>query len=739
MFHKFIPLSATFGLFCSPAVKAEESTEFFATTKLTGVVRFVIGSGFRGAGYANFAQAAALTETNNLYGHRVYDGSVDAIQNRFINRIDSPLSQGEAFIYYRANAPQFLSRELAFSTSWTGYIPNNIITAANNSINAFAEPANLNVMQGVGAGQNLILNGPNKKILAEANLTRLSLFTDSGFRQAVNLPSSSFTLEFLLPATNINQPLQADQIALQDRYGRSNVLFATTSGSSSSEFNSSRILLDRKDMQALLTLANQARRVKNYSFLSSCGDVINKPSGVVDPIVIAEASQRNYLAVNPAGLNIDNFGAAGTGLVVTPGGLVTNPTIYNNIINYLIAEYGSLSEQQRSVNYVHNAASKFIRNLAAYPTNKNYVADKNALTFSHDAFLNFNTSFHGQDQLLFRLRSNNIYSFAARSALPAAALAYDGAIIDWPNGDTPSIFVDRFFYSLPLTNKLLLSIGARIGQDAILPSRASFYNQSALLEFFSSAAGVIPSYTGSGAGLTYGPFAIDFLGLKDLRFGVGYLVNEADAVAPDQNNIMVQGLFGADTRFRVPLQLAWQSVDARWLLSANYAYERGNNSIGSVGTALALNPFMYPSLNQSNQFGFSLAHQLNDNFSISAAYGFAFINARYSSSVLGVEMTKAGDKATLNSWMLAFNFNNIFSNSDAAGIGIGAVPALLSNSSQWSIDSTNPIALETWYQFQLTDYLSISPGVFYISGVSNPDGIGAGGSWGGVIKTQLNF
>jgi hypothetical protein len=102
-------------------------------------------------------------------------------------------------------------------------------------------------------------------------------------------------------------------------------------------------------------------------------------------------------------------------------------------------------------------------------------------------------------------------------------------------------------------------------------------------------------------------------------------------------------------------------------------------------------------------------------------------------------MTKAGDKAALNSWMLAFNFNNIFSNSDAAGIGIGAVPALLSNSSQWSIDSTNPIALETWYQFQLTDYLSISPGVFYISGVSNPDGIGAGGSWGGVIKTQLNF
>ncbi|WP_295459586.1 hypothetical protein [Synechococcus sp. UW140] len=488
-FHTYIGPSfgGAFFLAClvfSPAVTATENTiteveatQFSATTKLSGIVRFVTGSGYRTAGYANFAQAAALTDIAQLYGQRAYDGSDLAVQNRFINKIPSPHSQGEAFIFYRASATPSLSRELAFSTSWTGYIPDNLKTASSSSINAFAEPADTNVMQGVGSGQNLILNGPARNIISQANLSRISIFSDSGFKQAVQLPSTNFTLEFLMPATNINQPLQADQISLQDRYGRSNVLFSTSSGSSSSEFSSAKILLDRKDMQAMLSLANEARRAKSYAFLNENGNIYYKHTGLYDPIVIASSAGRNYLATNYSGEAVKNFSAAGTGLVVTPGGFVTNPTIYNNVINYLIAEYGSLSEQQRKFNYVQQAAARLIRNLAAYPTNKNYVADRNAFTFSHDAFLNSSTSFSGEDELLFRVRSNNTYSFAARMANPAASLAYDGAVIDWPNGDTPFVFLDRLSYRFLLNKNIRISLGARVAQDSILPSRGSFYKQ----------------------------------------------------------------------------------------------------------------------------------------------------------------------------------------------------------------------------------------------------------------------
>ena len=101
---------------------------------------------------------------------------------------------------------------------------------------------------------------------------------------------------------------------------------------------------------------------------------------------------------------------------------------YGNPANYLIAEYGSLSEQQRNVSYVKKAAQAFVRSLAAYPANKNGVADRNAFTFGHDAQLNFNTSFTGKDLLNFRLRSNTIYSFAKRVGAPFADLAVDGSL-----------------------------------------------------------------------------------------------------------------------------------------------------------------------------------------------------------------------------------------------------------------------------------------------------------------------
>ena len=63
----------------------------------------------------------------------------------------------------------------------------------------------------------------------------------------------------------------------------------------------------------------------------------------------------------------------------------------------MIAEYGPLSQQQRNVSYVKKLLA-FVRSLAAYPANKNGVADRNAFTFGHDAQLNFNTSFTGKDQ-----------------------------------------------------------------------------------------------------------------------------------------------------------------------------------------------------------------------------------------------------------------------------------------------------------------------------------------------------
>ncbi len=758
-----------------------EATQFSTTTKLTGVVRFVAGDAYRGTGYATFGQAKALTDAAKLYGQRAYDGSTGGFQNRSTNAIADPLSQGEAYYYYRAGGNGATAtgttyqptktfaaqaRQLAFSSSWNGFTPTS--GAAGTVTNAFGGAASsANVISGAATGQRLLvsttipgttianpLNGnavgsTGIAVPYVANRERLSIYNKDGFSSAVKLPTSATvlapatanaTLQNLLPNSSTVLPLTGNEILLNDRYGNTSSLRVQTSGSGSSNYADSKILMDRKDTQALVQLANEARRAKTYTYTNSAGVAVTKLAGLYDPIAIDSTASRNYTGViNSAGAASATFGAVGTGLVVTPGGYVTNPTVYNNVINYLVAEYGSLSETQREYGFVKKSANKFIRNLAAYTTNKNYVADKNAFTFSHDAYLNFDTSFTGKDQLQFRIRANNTYSFAARAADPAAALAYDGATTEWPNAAKTGLYIDKLFYRFPISNYAVASVGTRLPQDAVLPSRGTYYTKDALLEFFNSSAGVFPSFTGTGVGLSLGNLGEKGFGMKGLSFGIAYLANESDAVAPDASNTMTQGWFGEDTRFRLPVQLAWQSNDKKWLFTANYAYERGNNSMGQVGTQLALTPFMYASLNDSNQFGFTLAWQAAKDFSITGAYGHASVQARYDSSVLGVKQADAGDSAVMNSWMVALNFKNVFLKGNSAGVAIGGVPSVISNQSGWNKDGGAPTAVETWYQFQVTDNISITPGVFYISGSSNSDGIGGGDVWGGVVKTQFNF
>jgi len=744
-----------------------EASQFSTSSKLTGSVRYGMGDAYRGPGLASFGQGAALTAAARLYGQRAYDGSHGAVQPRSINRIPDPLSQGEAFAYYRPTAGPALARQLAFSSSWAAFSPDR--TGSDPAPGAAVPPSASdgfyggNTAQMVGAANNGALLLP--ALGADAvpwlvPLLRVSVFVPSGFNTAfsgVTPGAPTGTLGFLKPGTNTFLPLQGDDLALRDRYFRTTTLRVRSSGSFSDDFSDFKILLDPKDMQALVQLANSARRVKGYSYVRGGsgfdpvgGIAVLKPVGVPDPISISESSTRIYTsACNQAGscgssstLVDGNLSGNGTALVVAPGGLVTNGNSYDSLLNYLLAEYGSLSESQRRVGYVQRAATKFIRNLAAYTNNLNGVADRNAFTFSHDAYLNFGTSFSGKDELGLRLRANNTYAFSGRVASPAAGLTYDGAVVEWPNNATQNIFVDKLYYRLPFAaggTDFVLAAGTRLGQDAVLPSRGTYYTKDALLNFFNSSAGIFPSYTGTGFGLAIGELGGKGFGLKGLSLGIAYLASEADAVAPDSNNSLNQGWFGNDARFRLPVQLAWQSEDRRWLFSANYAHERGDNSMAQAGTQLALTPFLYASLNESDQFGFSLAYQWTNDFSFTAAYGHASVQARYDNSVLGVAMAKAGDAAVMNSWMLALNFKNLFLKGNSAGLAIGGVPSLVMNQSAWNRDGGMPTALETWYQFQLTDNVSITPGVFYISGLSNSDGIGGGDVWGGVVKTQFNF
>ena len=690
------------------------------------------------------------------------------------------------------------ARQLAFSTTWQGVTPSasglttgdaglkagglyNFNTASQTTVSTAGQNGQILSIPGVNAYGNVVVNGSSVTQYFTPGKTRGSIYmkdgasTDNSY--VINGSAGGGLTEVFFASEGIKNNraaspvLRARDFYLQDKYGSTAKLRMQTSKSSSGNWKAKSVLLDKADYGALINLANKSRKVKSYQYyLANNSDptnagfltgatLVNKPTGVPDPVSLSDIS-RAYVAsngtptgavagaTNGAAILTGLKGTGNSGLVVAPGGFAQNNLIYGAPYNYLIAEYGSLSEQQRKTNYVKKAAQLFVRSLAAYPANKNGVADRNAFTFGHDAQLNFNTSFTGKDKLNFRLRANTIYSFAKRVGAPFADLAFDGSLPENWKGKK-EIFLDKLYYKFPVGDWGKVSVGTRAPQSSFT-TRGSMYTKDALLEFFNTAGGVYPSVTGTGFGVQVSKF-----GGKKLKVfngsvagSIGYITNEGDAANPASYDYLQEGFFGRDTRFRLPVQLAWKSKGKKWLFTANYAYERGMNSMGKVGTELARNPFGYSNLIESNQYGFTLAYKWNKQFQVTGSWGANSMSSRYDSSVLGIDMTSAGDSAQTNSWMIALNFKDVFIEGNKAGFAIGGVPTVTSSDSGWGTDSSQPIALETWYQFQVTDAISVTPGVFWVSGQTEQktgkygqvsvDG-SSGDVWGGIVKTEFKF
>jgi hypothetical protein len=251
-----------------------QATQFSTTTKLTGQVRFVMGDVYRGDGYANFGQGSALRNAAKLYGQRAYDGSTGGFQDRSTNMIADPLSQGEAYYYYRAGgngatatgttyqpaqtfAPQ--ARQLAFSTTWTGFTPEpgGTISGSDKALNSLLVNPNI-----PGTTIANPLNGGTVGTPYAPNRIRASIYTKDGYNGVYNSATTptgvtpatgnNRALEFLRPLTNTALPLTGNELLLEDRYGNTTPLRVQTSNSTSSNYSDAKILLDLKDMQSLV-------------------------------------------------------------------------------------------------------------------------------------------------------------------------------------------------------------------------------------------------------------------------------------------------------------------------------------------------------------------------------------------------------------------------------------------------------------------------------------------------------
>ncbi len=360
------------------------------------------------------------------------------------------------------------------------------------------------------------------------------------------------------------------------------------------------------------------------------------------------------------------------------------------------------------------------------------------VNFSTDTRLDFNTSFTGKDILKTRLRATNINSPASRGqganfGYPGAALYYDyfnlfgGDAVGTANS---TFFLDKLYYKFPVNN-VTFSVGVSdFTNSDVFSQIGTFYSPVFANVFAIGAPGVYGDGSAPGFG---GGAGFNWQFTKNFNFGVAYIAQTPGVNgSASTGGADSAGLFGLGNQLST--QLNWSSDNGNFVGALAYAYRKGTgvNSQGnfggvSFGTINALfGPDGVPgNVVVSNNLGITLGYAFNPGFTLSGGFGYSWL------------ASGSGQTSQVASWMLGATFPNLFATGNQASLAIGQVPYVVSSSNAGNSNSGN-FALEAGYKFQVTDNISITPGVYFITNAGG--GTGPGGSVTvPVLKTEFLF
>ena len=340
-------------------------------------------------------------------------------------------------------------------------------------------------------------------------------------------------------------------------------------------------------------------------------------------------------------------------------------------------------------------------------------------TFSNRVRLSLRTSFSGQDLLLTRLQARNIPNFATATGTNMSRLSFEGGGTVAGN----QVAIDKLFYRFPM-----FGAGGNITVDAVGGEfYANMNNFNPLLA--SDGQGSIsrfgrfnPIYrqgssnSGSGAGITANiPLSQAF------TLSLGYLADNAENPASDF------GLFSGSNA--AIAQLAFkpaQNID----LGFTYvrSYDRGGNVgvTSATGSSRANQPFGAGQATSADNFGIQGSFRLTPNFVISGWGGLT--KARTESRLIDAE-------ADILNWAVTLAFPDLGGKGNMAGVIVGMPPKV--TDSDLVEDEDTSLHLEGLYRFQLSDKISITPGLLVIFNPehnSNNDTV-----FVGTIRTTFSF
>ena len=437
-------------------------------------------------------------------------------------------------------------------------------------------------------------------------------------------------------------------------------------------------------------------------------------------------------------------------------------------------------------------------NATRYASNNN--RNWGALTFNYDLRLNLNTSFTGKDLLYTRLRAGN-FSNSVFNGNPYNLLALDKAFGTCPSGTAGStgttscnnIFqLDRLYYRFPVGQTFTALVGPRARNTEFLAITPSFYR-----------ADLLDVFTLNGAPATYNKATGAAFGLmwkQKVKKGQPYFAASTSYVAVNGDNSNPGaagaagggGLFTSASAGSFLTQIGW--AGPQFALTAAWRYGQCGQDLTRRGTQFArqnlpcseglgatgVSPY-WNGNSSSNNFALNAAWQpIKSGLLPSFSLGWG-ISSVSSPSYGGYNATSTIPSGTsqpfpnygdvrnitqMQSWQLGMQWNDLFAKGNAAGFSFGQptyVTALSQNQLRkpyrsvrvgsrttsvydgfyGSPDGPNDgnFAFEWWYKFQVSNNISITPAIFYLSrpnGQYTANGL-TNNAFGGLVQTQFKF
>jgi hypothetical protein len=345
-----------------------------------------------------------------------------------------------------------------------------------------------------------------------------------------------------------------------------------------------------------------------------------------------------------------------------------------------------------------------------------------ATTFNYDLQLSLETSFTGKDLLLTVLRSGNFDENSAFGGSPNGLSTLETAFQE--DSGANSVGIDRLYYQFPVADSLTFTLGARVGQEDMLAVWPSAYPSDAILDVttLNGAPGAYNKNLGPGAGVSWATG-------NGFSFSANYVAANGSDSNPTKGGIGTSYSSASGT-----VQLAYEKEN--WNIAAIWSgVKNPRNTIGGFGTT-----FFADKTNNSlgalvNAWGIGGSWQPQNSGwipSVSAGYGYnSYTN---SNSNFNGEITES------QSWNVGLNWSDVFLKGNNAGMAVGQ-PIFATKLKGDKTPADGNYVWEWWYQFQVTDNISVTPALFYLS---RPEGQDTGinntlSQLGGLVKTTFNF